>query len=214
MADEIKVAIIEDHKPTRDGLSMLINGSPGFRVVGKLCSVEEMLAKLDWNRPDVVLMDIGLPGLSGIEGTRRLAERSDNPKVLMLTVNADDERVFEAICAGACGYLLKDTPPSKLLEAIEEVIRGGVPMSSDIARKVVTMFREVMGTKTKQYDLSCRELEVLTHLSRGYSYQTTARRLFLSTNTVRFHVRNIYEKLHVHSKSEAVLKAFRAGLIH
>jgi DNA-binding NarL/FixJ family response regulator len=213
MSKEIKVAIVEDQKHTREGLATLINGTPGYRIVGKFASMEEALAKLEWEPPDVVLVDIGLPGMSGIEGVRRLKARWPTLLILMLTVYADDEHIFEAICAGACGYLLKDTPPPKLLDAIHELREGGAPMSPDIARKVVTMFQQVIAPKTEEHHLSSRELEVLKLLADGHSYKTAADALSISLDTIRFHIRNIYEKLHVHSKSEAVLKALRSGLL-
>jgi DNA-binding NarL/FixJ family response regulator len=134
-------------------------------------------------------------------------------KVLMLTVYADNEHIFEAICAGASGYLLKDTPPTKLLEAISELRDGGAPMSPEIARKVVTMFQKVAPPKREDHRLSAREIEVLQLLADGHGYKTAAHSLSVSVDTIRFHVRNIYEKLHVHSKSEAVLKAFRNGIL-
>jgi DNA-binding NarL/FixJ family response regulator len=213
MQKEIKVAIVEDQKHTREGLATLIQGTPGYRIVGKFASMEEALIKLDWDPPEVVLVDIGLPGMSGIEGVRRLKARWPTLLILMLTVYADNEHIFEAICAGACGYLLKDTPPPKLLDAIRELREGGAPMSPEIARQVVMMFQKVVPSKNEEHPLSARELEVLKLLADGHSYKTAADALSISPDTIRFHIRNIYEKLHVHSKSEAVLKALRSGLL-
>lgn len=213
MLKEIKVAIVEDQQRTREGLAALIGGTPGYRIVGSFASMEEAIAKLEREFPDVLLADIGLPGISGIEGVRRLKALYPALQVLMLTVYADDEHIFEAICAGACGYLLKDTPPTKLLEAIRELREGGAPMSPEIARKVVTMFQKTAPPPTNEQQLSPRELQVLKSLAEGHSYKTAAAALSLSEDTIRFHVRNIYEKLHVHSKSEAVLKAFRQGIL-
>jgi len=213
MSTDIKVAIVEDQRRTREGLASLIGGMAGYRVTDGFGSVEEALIKLEWELPDVVLMDIKLPGVSGIEGMRRLKERRPALPILMLTVYSDDESVFEAICAGASGYLLKDTPPTRLLEAIRELHDGGAPMSPEIARKVVRMFQKIAPPKQEEHQLSAREIEVLRLLADGHSYKTAAVALNLSQDTVRFHVRNIYEKLHVHSKSEAVLKAFRQGIL-
>jgi DNA-binding NarL/FixJ family response regulator len=213
MQKEIKVAIVEDQKHTREGLATLIQGTPGYRIVGKFASMEEALIKLDWDPPEVVLVDIGLPGMSGIEGVRRLKARWPTLLILMLTVYADNEHIFEAICAGACGYLLKDTPPPKLLDAIRELREGGAPMSPEIARQVVMMFQKVVPSKNEEHPLSARELEVLKLLADGHSYKTAADALSISPDTIRFHIRNIYEKLHVHSKSEAVLKALRSGIL-
>ncbi|MBI3949634.1 MAG: response regulator transcription factor [Acidobacteria bacterium] len=213
MIKEIKVAIVEDQKQTREGLAALISGTPGYRTVGKFASMEEALAKLEWEPPDVVLLDIGLPGISGIEGVRRLKARWPALQVLMLTVYADNEHIFEAVCGGACGYLLKDTPPTKLMEAVRELREGGAPMSPEIARKVVMMFQKVAPPKSEEHELSPRELQVLKLLADGHSYKTAADALSVSQDTIRFHIRNIYEKLHVHSKSEAVLKALRTGIL-
>lgn len=209
----IKVGIIEDQKQTREGLAALIGGTPGYRTVGAWVSVEEALSRFDRDIPDVLLADIQLPGMSGIEGVRRFKARVPALQILMLTVYSDNDSVFEAICAGACGYLLKDTPPSRLLEAIRETAAGGAPMSPGIARKVVTMFQQVVVPKTDDAGLTGRELEVLQLLAGGHSYKTAADALSVSVDTIRFHVRNIYEKLHVNSKSDAVLKAMRAGLV-
>jgi DNA-binding NarL/FixJ family response regulator len=213
MTDEIKVAFVEDQRQTREGLAALVGGTPGFCVVGSFVSMEEALAKLSWDPPDVVLADIQLPGMSGIEGVRRIKARFPAMPILMLTVYDDNDSVFEAVCAGACGYLLKDTPPAKLLDAIRELGDGGAPMTPGIARKVVAMFQRVATPRLEEHRLSPRELDVLKLLADGHSYKTAAAALDLSTDTVRYHVRHIYEKLHVHSKSEAVLKALRGGLL-
>lgn len=213
MTNEIKVAFVEDQRQTREGLAALVGGTPGFRVVGSFASMEEALAKIPWEVPDVVLADIQLPGISGIEGVRRIKERYPAMPILMLTVYDDNDSVFEAVCAGACGYLLKDTPPAKLLDAIRELGDGGAPMTPGIARKVVAMFQRVAAPRLEEHRLSPRELDVLKLLADGHSYKTAAAALGLGIDTVRYHVRHIYEKLHVHSKSEAVLKALRGGLL-
>jgi DNA-binding NarL/FixJ family response regulator len=210
---DLRVAIVEDQEQTRRGLAALVGGTPGYRVLGAFGSMEEALRRLDHDPPDVALLDIGLPGISGIEGVRRLKARHPAVQILMLTVYADNDHVFEAICAGACGYLLKDTPPQRLLEAIRELYDGGAPMSPEIARKTVTMFQRVAPPRSDDDRLSAREVEVLRLLADGHSYKTAAAELNVSLDTIRFHVRHIYEKLHVHSKSEAVVAALRAGLV-
>ena len=211
--DDIRVALVEDQRLTREGLAALIGATPGYRMVGAFGAMEDALRELGASPPDVVLCDIGLPGMSGIEGVRRLLERFPSVQILMLTVFADQGSVFEAICAGARGYLLKDTPPRRLLEAISELHGGGAPMSPDTARKVVTMFAQTAPPKSEALQLSPREQELLALLAKGHSYKTAAAALALSIDTVRFHVRNVYQKLHVHSKSEAVVLALRHGLV-
>lgn len=212
-AADIKVAIVEDQKQTREGLAALIAGTPGHQTVGVWSSMEEALARLDWDPPDVLLADIQLPGINGIDGVRRLKKRYPALQILMLTVYSDNDSVFEAICAGASGYLLKDTPPAKLLEAIRDASSGGGPMSPSVARKVITMFQSIAVPRTENAGLTDREIEVLRLLAGGHSYKTAADVLNISIDTMRFHIRNIYEKLHVHSKSDAVLKALRSGII-
>ena len=209
----ITVAIVEDQRQTRDGLAVLIGGTRGYHVVAAWRSMEEAIAALDRGAPEVLLADIHLPGMSGIEGVRRIKAGHPAIQILMLTVYADNEHIFDAICAGACGYLLKDTPPARLLEAIREAHGGGAPMSADIARKVVEMFKSLAPPAGDRHDLSDRERQVLRLLADGHSYKTAADEVSISVDTLRFHVRNIYQKLHVHSKSEAVLKALRSGLL-
>lgn len=213
MPDVLRVAIVEDERDTREGLAALIRGTAGLLVVGAWRSMEDALDQIGASRPDVVLADIRLPGKSGIEGVADIRAALPDLPILMLTVYDDTDSVFRAICAGACGYLLKDTPPARLLEAIQEAHDGGSPMSSAIARKVVRMFQRIAPPTGPDHTLSPRELEVLQLLADGHSYKTAAAELDLSIDTLRFHVRHIYEKLHVHSKSEAVLKAFRRGIL-
>ncbi|HEX7085938.1 MAG TPA: response regulator transcription factor [Vicinamibacterales bacterium] len=213
MSESISVLIVEDQRALRDGLSRLVDGTAGYRVVGSFESMEAALAARLAAEPDVALLDVQLPGMSGIAGVEHLRRRYPKVQVLMLTVYGDNDRVFEAICAGASGYLLKDTPPARLLEAIRELVNGGAPMSPEIARKVVTMFQRVAPPRNTSYHLSPRETQTLRLLADGHSYKTAAAALDVSPDTIRFHIRNIYEKLHVHSKSEAVLKAFRSGLL-
>jgi DNA-binding NarL/FixJ family response regulator len=209
----IKVAIIEDVRALRDGYSMLIDGTPGFRSAGKFRTMEEALEKIAYDAPDVVLSDIGLPGIDGIEGVRILKQRYPDLTILMLTVYEDDERIFDALCAGACGYLLKKTAPAQLLESLKEAVHGGSPMSPEIARRVVMLFREIHPPDRDDCKLTPHELRLLKLLVEGHNYKTAASQIGVSYNTVCFHIKNIYEKLQVHSKSEAVTKALRNRLI-
>ena len=211
--DPIRVAIIEDQRHTREGLAVLVSGTPGFASAGVWRSMEDALLQLGRERPHVVLADIELPGMNGIDGVKLIKERFPGTEILMLSVYDDSDSVFAAICAGACGYLLKDTPPTKLLDAIREAAAGGAPMSPGIARKVVVMFQKVVTPKTEDSGLTARELEVLNLLASGHSYRSASDALGISFDTIRFHVKNIYLKLHVNSKSDAVLKALRAGLL-
>jgi DNA-binding NarL/FixJ family response regulator len=207
------VAIIEDDRTTRDGLATLISGTPGFECVGRYGSVEEALRAPREHAARVLLLDVNLPGLSGSEGVRSIRARWPATEVLMLTAYADQARVFESICNGAVGYLLKKTPPARLLDAIREAASGGAPMSPEVARGVVTLFRKTAPAVPRAEPLTPQELRLLQLLADGHSYQAAAERLDISVNTVRSYIRNVYEKLHVHSKSEAVSKALRRGLI-
>jgi DNA-binding NarL/FixJ family response regulator len=209
----IKVAIIEDVRTLRDGLSALIDGTAGFQCTGRFRSAEEAIEKLRGDLPHVVLADIGLPGMSGIDAVRLLKEQFPALTLLMLTVYDDDDRVFEALCAGASGYLLKKTPPARLLESLREAVQGGAPMSPEIARRVVELFRNIRPPEESHQQLTAHELRLLKLLVQGYSYKAAAAALGVSINTVCFHIKKIYEKLQVHSKSEAVAKALRHRLI-
>ncbi len=211
--EAIRVAIVEDQPRLREMFGLLIAADASIAGVSRYASMEEALAGLGRAPVDVVLADIGLPGMSGIEGVRRLRALRPETQVLMLTVHDDDEHVFDAIRAGASGYLLKDTPPARVLEAIAEVYAGGAPMTPAIARKVVATFRAAAPAEAVPTILSPREKDVLRLLAEGHSYKTAAVQLGLGLDTVRYHIRHIYEKLHVHSKSEAVLKATRARLL-
>lgn len=210
---EIKTAIIEDMRDIRDGLATLINFTEGFRCTGSYRSVEEALERLKDDVPDVLLSDIGLPGLSGIEGVRILKGRFPDMQILMLTVYDDDDRIFDALCAGASGYLLKRTPPAKLLENIREAMSGGAPVSPEVASRVIKFFRELRPLDTSDYELTPHETRLLKLLTEGYNYTTAAEKLGVSYNTIKFHVRHVFEKLQVHSKSEAVVKAMRDRLV-
>jgi DNA-binding NarL/FixJ family response regulator len=209
----IKVAIIEDRRDIREGLAVLINGTAGYRCTGVFPSMEAALENIGRDLPNVALVDIGLPGMSGIEGTRILKDRHNDLLMLMLTVYNDDERIFDALCAGACGYLLKNTPPARLLASLEEVVMGGSPMSPEIARRVVTLFRDIRPPEKSEYQLTPHETRLLKLLVDGHNYKTAATELGVSVNTISFHMRRIYDKLQVHSKSEAVSKALRNRLI-
>lgn len=211
----INVIIVEDNRTIRESLTSLINNTGDFRCIASFPDCESMLFSPDTSKADIFLMDIGLPGMSGIEGVKILKERFPDADIMMLTIYEDNEKVFNALCAGACGYLLKNTPPAELLKGLEVLYNGGSPMSPQIARKVVNLFR---GYKSKQDKdqkslLSTREKEVLSSLSIGRSYKETADTLFISIDTVRQHIRSIYYKLQVHSQSEAVALAIRKGLI-
>lgn len=208
----IKVAIIEDQARFRRCLEVLIDGTDGFHCTGVFGSMEEALDKMNRDMPDVVLADIGLPGMSGIEGVRTLTERHPGLQVIMLTVYDDDERIFDALCAGACGYMLKKTPPARLLEAVKEAAAGGAPMTPEVARRVIKLFREIRPPE-RDCDLTPHEIRLLNMLVAGHNYRTAAKELGVSSHTVGFHLQNIYQKLHVHSKTEAVAKALRNRLI-
>jgi DNA-binding NarL/FixJ family response regulator len=212
----IKVLLYEDNPQLREGLTMLINGSDGFEVAAAYKNCDEVEAQVEaWN-PDVILMDIDMPGTNGIEGLKRLRAANQTAKVLMLTVFDDNNNVFEAIKNGANGYLLKKTPPAKLLDYIQEANLGGAPMTASIATQVLNMFALMNRngeTKGEEYDLSEREKQVLQLLVNGYSYKMIAAEMFIAIDTVRSHIKKIYEKLHVNSKSEAVAMAFKNKIV-
>lgn len=209
----IRIAIIEDRNEIRSALENLIKYTVGLTCVGSFPTMEEALEKLPHNIPDVLLSDIGLPGMDGISGTRILKERYPNLAVLMLTVYDDDDRIIEAICAGATGYLLKHTSHQTLIKSIQEVLAGGAPMSPEIARRVMELFRRNPPPKQTEYNLTPHELRLLKLLVEGHNYNTAAAELNVSINTISFHIKNIYDKLQVHSKSQAVAKALKSGLI-
>ncbi len=208
----IKVAIVEDLRDIREGLAQLMNATPGYRCTGVYASMEDAIEKIPHNLPDLVLSDIGLPGMDGISGIAILKERFPELLILMLTVYDDNERIFDALCAGACGYLLKKTPWPKLVDALKEAVEGGSPMSPEVARRVINLFREIKPPKEATHELTPHEVRLLRMLVEGHSYKTAANELHVSVNTIKFHLRHIYEKLQVHTKSEAVAKALRHGL--
>ncbi|MDP8980217.1 MAG: response regulator transcription factor [Acidobacteriota bacterium] len=211
--EPFRIAIIEDQRHIRKGLEALISGTHGFECAGAFRSMEEALAH-SWPRhPQAFLVDLGLPRMSGLDGLPHLKQRHPGVPLVVLTVFEDDDRIFRALCAGACGYLLKKTAPAKLLEALKEAIGGGAPMSPEIARRVVELFRAMRPPPSAAYNLSVQEMRLLRFLVEGHSYKTAAAEMNISVTTVAFHVQNIYQKLHVHSKSEAVAKALRHGLV-
>ncbi len=211
----IRVVVVEDNNPIREGLKILIDGTEGYSCVGAYTECETMLKNIEKINPDVLLMDLGLPGMSGIDGIKKVKLLLPELTILVLTIYEENERIFDALCAGASGYLVKKTPPSKLLEAIGEAYNGGAPMSSQIARKVIEFFqnKKTSAPHKNDYVLTPREKEILSGLVEGHNFKAIADSLFISIETVRFHFRNIYRKLHVHSQSEAVAKAIKEGLI-
>jgi DNA-binding NarL/FixJ family response regulator len=202
----IKVSIVDDNDEIREGLSVLISGSAGFQCVATYPTAENALKYLPAHKPDVVLMDIQLPGMSGIECVRDLKKLLPDLQIMMLTVYEDDDNVFKSILAGASGYVLKKTPPSELLEAISDLHNGGSPMSDRIARKVVQAFQQMGKSSRETENLTQRESEVLSYVAKGFQDKEIAEKFFLSSETVRTHLRNIYKKLHVRSRTEATLK--------
>ena len=202
----IRIAIVEDDKTVREGLEMLIEGSSGFKCVGSFSNGQLAYQELPGLDADVVLMDIDLPGKSGIECISSLKNTDHSMLFIMLTVFEDTEAIFRSLSSGASGYLLKNTSPTKLLEAIEEVYKGGSPMSTEIARKVVDSFRQPAPELDESYDLTKRENEVLSYLAKGYLYKEIGDKMYISIDTVRSHIRHIYDKLQVKTRTEAVVK--------
>ncbi len=213
MDKTIRILIYEDNPQLREGLCMLINGSDGYEVLAAYRNCSNVISELEAWKPDVILMDIDMPGVNGIEGLRLIRQKDTAVKVLMLTVFDDNRNVFESLKAGASGYVLKKTPPAKLLEYIGEAASGGAPMTASIATQVLKMFSDIQNVVHADYNLSEREKQVLQFLVNGYSYKMIAAEMFISIDTVRSHIKKIYEKLHVNSKSEAVAKAFKDRLI-
>jgi DNA-binding NarL/FixJ family response regulator len=209
----IRVVIIEDQRRIREGLEALIGGTEGYACSGAFRSMEEALARPWTEIPNVALVDIGLPGMSGIDGIRLLREKYPSTVLVMLTVYEDDERIFEALCAGACGYLLKKTPPARLLEYLKDVMSGGSAISPEVARRVIDLFRTIKPPEQADYNLTPHEARLLRLLMEGHNYKTAAAAMGVSFNTIAFHMKNVYQKLQVHSKSEAVAKALRSKLI-
>ena len=213
---DIRVAIFEDNKLVRDALQAILNGTPGFICCGVFTDGRNWEMDIKRSEPDVVLMDIEMPGSNGIETTRNICERFPGIKILMQTVFNDSEKIFNALCAGASGYILKNDPPHKYIEAINEVYNGGAPISSSVAKKVLGFFANrnviLISPGNEDYNLSEREKEILRMMAETSNYKIIAEKLFISYETVRTHVKNIYKKLHVSNRSEAVMKAIQQGL--
>lgn len=209
----IRVAIIEDQRDIREGLATMLKFTEGYHCTDSYRSMEEALDRIKAAVPDVTLVDIGLPGMNGIEGIRLLKERYPKMVILMLTVYEDDEYIFDALCAGANGYMLKKTGPTRLIESVREAMEGGAPMSPEVARRVIKLFRDIHPPERADYHLTPHETRLLKLLVEGHNYKTAAVEVGVSVTTVAFHMRNIYHKLQVHSKSEAVAKALRNRLV-
>ncbi len=211
---KIEIIIIEDNRLFRNTLVDFINLSPEMNCSYDFISCEDALKVIEEKAldPDIILLDIGLPGISGIEGIKYLKKISPSAKIIMLTIQDDDESVFNAICNGASGYLLKDSSSDRIREAVKDVLNGGAPMNSSIASKVLRMFRNIIPEK-KDYNLSPRETDILELLVDGHAKKTIADKLNISYHTVDSHLRKVYEKLEVHSASSAVAKALRENLI-
>ena len=209
----IRVIVIEDQRELRDGLRVLLDFTPDFRCVDSFGSMETALEKIESDSADLILTDIGLPRMNGIEGTRILRDKFPTLPIIVLTIHGEDDKIFQALCAGASGYLLKNTAPARIVEAIREVLNGGAPMSPDVARRVVHLFRTFTPPSEVEYRLTEQERRILKMLVDGHHYKTAAYELGIAVSTVSFHLKNIYEKLQVHSKTEAVAKALREKII-
>jgi DNA-binding NarL/FixJ family response regulator len=209
----ISVVVVEDNDSLRDSLSQLIGGSTGYDCLGAFSNCEAFLRHLNELQPDVVLMDIGLPGISGIEGVEAAKALRPTTEILMLTVFDDGAKIFDSLCAGASGYLLKKTEPAKILEAIKEIHEGGSPMTATIARKVLSSFQSATPSLPIRVQLSERERQVMAGLVKGLSYKMIADQCAISIDTVRSHIRHIYDKLHVNSKVQAIHLALRNRLV-
>jgi DNA-binding NarL/FixJ family response regulator len=203
----INIIIFDDNDSLRDSISMLLNDTPDFTLTGSYPDCTDVIRIVNEKKPDVVIMDIDMPGMNGIEGVKLISKNFPEVQVLMLTVFEDDEKVFAAVKAGAHGYILKNAEPKNVLNAISEVYNGGVPMAAGIARKILYQFQAILPEQKKDYQLSMREKEVLSLLVAGLSYKMIAGKLNITYDTVRAHMKKIYEKLHVASMTEAVVKA-------
>jgi DNA-binding NarL/FixJ family response regulator len=209
----LRVVLIEDLRDIREGLCALINGTNGFQCVASFGMMETALARIEREKPDVILTDLGLPGMSGIEGIERMRQIFPDVPIIALTIYDNDREIFDALCNGANGYLLKNTPPARLLEALKEAVMGGSPMSPTIAARVVNLFRTFRPPREADYHLTPQELTLLKLLIEGHHKKTAAKEMDISFHTVSFHLKNIYEKLQVHSKTEAVAKALLERLV-
>lgn len=210
----IRVTIFEDNKSLRQGLQQLINGSDGFTCEGAFEDCLDLIKNIEDTKPDLVLMDIEMPGINGIEAVGMLREKYPELKILMQTIFEDSEKIFQSVLAGASGYILKSTSPSRFLEFIKETFEGGGPMSPSVATKVLKIVaQQSASSKPDNFNLSDREKEILSCLVKGMSYKLIADACFISIDTVRSHIRKIYEKLHVHSKGEAITKAIKGNIV-
>jgi DNA-binding NarL/FixJ family response regulator len=209
----LRIVLIEDLREIREGLTSLINGTSGFECVASYGLMETALVRIKDNKPDAILTDLGLPGMSGIEGIERMREIFPLVPIIALTIYDNDREIFNALCNGANGYLLKNTPPARLLEALKEAVEGGSPMSPTIAARVVNLFRKFQPMEHANYHLTPQEITLLKLLIEGHHKKTAAIEMGISFHTVSFHLKNIYEKLQVHSKTEAVAKALREKLV-
>ena len=209
----LRVVLIEDLRDIREGLTVLINGTSGFECVASFGMMETALARIEREKPDVVLTDLGLPGMSGIEGIAKMREIFPEVPIIALTIYDNDREIFDALCNGANGYLLKNTPPARLLQALKEAVEGGSPMSPTIAARVVNLFRTFRPPEHADYHLTPQEITLLKLLIEGHHKKTAAREMDISFHTISFHLKNIYEKLQVHSKTEAVAKALREKIV-
>ena len=211
---DIRVTIFEDNRILREGLLQLIKGSPGFACSGAFANCLNIIKNIEETSPDVILMDIEMPGMSGIEAVKIVREKFPDVKILMETVFEDNDKIFNSICNGAEGYILKSTPPVQILSAIKEIYEGGAPMTPSIASKVLKMFKSKPNENTaEEFDLTDREKEILRCLVEGMSYKLISDTCFISIDTVSGHIKNIYKKLQVHSKSEAVAKAIKGKIV-
>ena len=208
MKDQISVSIVEDMADVRQKVKHIIEDSEEFICLSTYSNAESALEELPKLNPDIVLMDINLPGMSGIECIKKVQKKSPQIQFMMFTIYENSEQVYEALAAGASGYLLKKTPPEKILEALKELYEGGAPMSTHIARKVVSFFQKENKAAGEMTQLSNREKEVLALLSKGFLYKEISDQLFISIGTVRQHIHNIYEKLHVQNRMEAINKFY------
>jgi DNA-binding NarL/FixJ family response regulator len=213
---DIRVTLFEDNKLVRDALQAILNGTPGFSCSGTFADGNCWESDITRSQPDVVLMDIEMPGLNGIEITRKICDKFPNVRILMQTVFNDSEKIFLALCAGASGYILKNDPPHKIIEAIKEVYSGGAPVSSTVAKKILGFFANqnviLVAPGSEDYHLSEREKEILHLMVEAFNYRAIAEKTFVSYETIRTHVKNIYKKLHVTSRHEAIMKAIQQGL--
>ena len=214
---EIRVAIFEDNKLIRDALEAILNGTPGFKCTGAFPDCNSIDRDIKRSEPDVIMMDIEMPGTNGIEATKKITENFPEVKVLIQTVFNDSEKIFKALCAGASGYILKSETPAKQLEAIVEVFNGGAPMSPAIAKKIMQFFLQknviLVVPGDGDFQLSEREKNILSLMAQGNNFKAIAEQAFISYETVRTHVKRIYKKLHVASRAEAILKAQQQGLV-